>query len=697
MAQPEGSFAVVAVVFGTARSDLLSRRWLRAAFVLAASALLALGTAAGARAARAPVLAADPVIDGPDAAIVSVNGMSIARDGTGGVVYLKDVAGIPHVFVSVLSNGSFQAPVQVDPGLLAGSSQAVIAAGNGGTLLVGFINNGALYVAQRLNGGAFAPPAALYPAAANPSISMSNFGKAYLAFTATNGAGGGDVRTAYSYQGQWALEPTPLDDNPADAAGTGSGRPQVATAGDGTAIVAWGENGHVYTRRVVKTTASVVDEQADVPSVDGWSEVSAGDPVIAAGGDSTYAAVAFQEQITNGGSQQSRVLLNRLHGSQYDGASEADGAVTGGPEGADQPQTSNTEYGDGWVVSEHDSSHQLFGTVLGGNDSFRTTERIDSLANANPPYAVSSNAGLLSTFIAWQQDPGSAGPAEIRLRFAPNGSDLGPEQVISSPSYGAANAAAGLQAAGDVAGDAAAAWVQGSGAATRIVAAQLYQPPGGFVASNAFRYSTTATPTLAWSSANELWGSPQYSVTVNGAVVGQTGATQLTTPVLRNGRDVYQVTAVNQGGVATASRPATVFVDTVRPRATLRITGIRAVRDRLRLIVRSSDPAPPGQPRSQASGVATVFVRWGDGSRPQRIRRTLATHIYRRRRTYTIAVTVTDRAGNRTVVRKRIKIFQTAPRSHRRHRPGRKAHARGRAQTAHVVGARMTFSTPAGR
>ena len=97
---------------------------------------------------------------------------------------------------------------------------------------------------------------------------MSPFGKAYLAFTAA-GDGGHDVRTAYYNQGQWALGSSPLDANPADDAGAGSGRPQVATAGDGIGIVAWGESGHIYTRRVLGTSPSIVDEQADPPSISG--------------------------------------------------------------------------------------------------------------------------------------------------------------------------------------------------------------------------------------------------------------------------------------------------------------------------------------------------------------------------------------------------------------------------------------------
>ena len=132
--------------------------------------------------------------------------------------------------------------------------------------------------------------------------------------------------------------------------------------------------------------------------------------------------------------------------------------------------------------------------------------RVDSLPNSDAADAVPANAGLISDLIAWQQTPGIAGPAEIRVRYASDGADLGGEQVVSDPSLGAADADQGLAAAGDVAGDAAVAWVQGSGASTSIVAAQLFQPPGGFVPSNSFRYVTTASPVLFWSASSELWG-----------------------------------------------------------------------------------------------------------------------------------------------------------------------------------------------
>src|SRR5262249_785184 len=52
---------------------------------------------------RIPTLApSNTVIDGPSADVLSIGGMAVARDGTGGVAYLKNVGGAPHVFVSRL-------------------------------------------------------------------------------------------------------------------------------------------------------------------------------------------------------------------------------------------------------------------------------------------------------------------------------------------------------------------------------------------------------------------------------------------------------------------------------------------------------------------------------------------------------------------------------------------------------------------
>ena len=108
------------------------------------------------------------------------------------------------------------------------------------------------------------------------------------------------------------------------------------TAGDGVAIVAWGEGGHIYTRRVLGTSPSIVYEQADPSSFGGWSEVSAGDPQISSGGDSSYAAVAFARRFRAAGPSRRGCSINRLQASPVRRRDR--GRRRLGAEGADQPR-----------------------------------------------------------------------------------------------------------------------------------------------------------------------------------------------------------------------------------------------------------------------------------------------------------------------------------------------------------------------
>ncbi len=618
-----------------------------------ALALMALGGLAGPALAQ-PQQAPPAVIDGPSAAIAGLGGLSIARDGTGGLVYVKAVSGIPHVFVSALLGGQFQPPQQVDSGLAGASSQPVVAAGNGGVLLIAFINGGTLYVVDRASASAaYGAPDALAAGALNPSLQMTNFGKGYLAFAVGDGAGY-DVRAAFYDSGRWALEAPPLNAVPADDAGTGSGAPRVAAAGDGVAIVAWGEGGHVYTRKVWGTAASVVDEQADPPSLSGCAEVSAGQPDVSSGGDSSYADVVFQEVVSCGGVQQARVLVNRLRGSQYDGATVADGVSTPGTDGGAEPQVAMTEYGQGFVTSAGQSSNDVWAMELGNNGAYGPILQVNSLPGAAPPVAVPGVAGLFSTLVAWQQTPGTTGPAEIRVRYEPRASTLGPELVVSSPSQGAADAARGLAVDGDAAGDAAIAWVQGAGASTQIVVDQLFQAPGAATPAKLF-YSRTAQPVLSWSPSSARWGPITYTVSVDRAQIGQTGGDSLRVPAaLADGAHRWSVTAANPAGLTAISKAATVFVDTIAPRLKVTEAGPRraGAGEVLRLSYR--DPAP-------ASGVVKLTIRWGDGTvthvKPGTHR---IAHVYRRPGRYEITVAVEDRAGNRTTVVRHVKIGEAS-------------------------------------
>jgi hypothetical protein len=604
--------------------------------------------------AQTPQAGGPVTIDGPTPDIAALNAVSIARDGTGGIVYLKNVLGVRHAFVSRLVGGVFRRPEQLDAGLPGASSQPVIAAGNGGVVLAGFINAGELYVVDRPSASSPATgPIPLAAAASNPSISMSNFGKAYLSFT-TSGAGGHDVRAAFYENGAWGLEPSPLDADPNDDAGVGTGRSDVTTAGDGVGIVAWGEAGHVFTRRLRGTSASVVFEQADVPNLNGWNAIAADQPSIGAGGDSSYATVAFHETLGSGVQQQSRVFMRRLHGSQFDGLAGPDGLQTPGTSGAIQPNTAVTEYGRGFVTSARDDTNQVFAMTLGSNDAPGPVAQVDSLPNSTAPDAVPALAGLFTTLIAWQHDPGGGGAPEIRLRYSPSGNGLGPELVLSDPSLGGTDADRGLVAGGDTNGNALAAWIQGSGSNTRIATRLLYVAPGSFAPSAALQYVRRRQPVLSWSAARDQWGPLEYSLTLDGATIAQTPATALRVPVaLADGPHTWSVTASNPAGLTRTSSEATEWVDTVAPVIKLALTGTKQVGLRLRAHVTYTD-APPPEPRRAASGVVAVEIRWGDGSRFHIAH--YSQHAFKRSGRYKLTVIVRDAAGNRSTLTKTIQI-----------------------------------------
>jgi hypothetical protein len=620
------------------------------AAVIAAAALVSVAPAA----AQTPQAGPATTIDGPSADISGLTSFSLARDGLGALVYLKAVGGVPHVFASRLVSGAFQPPEQVDAGLAGPSSQPVVAAGNGGLVLIAFVNTGQLYVVDRLGAGspATAPIPLTGGGVTNPSISMSNFGKAYLSFTET-GQGGHDVRVAYYANGIWGLQAGALDANPADDAGTGTGRSEVATAGDGVGIVAWGENGHVYTRRVRGAAASVVFEQADVPSVNGFSAVSADLPTVASGGNSSYAGVGFRETVASGVQQQSRVMMRRLHGSIFEDPVFIDGLGTPGTTNATAPAAVATEYGRGFVTSVRDDN-QVWTTTLRGNDLAGSITRVDSLGDASQPIAVPGLAGLFSDFIAWQRDPGPFGSPEIRVRYADGGTALGSETVLSTPDLGPADGARGLVAAGDVSGDAAVAWIQGTGSDTRIMAAQMYIAPGTPVPATTFSYARTRQPLLGWSPARAQWGPITYAVYVDGMPLPALTGLSVRPPLpMPDGPHTWQVTATNPVGAQKSSLTATVWVDAVPPAVRLSLSGRRRVASELHATASATD-APPPEPRNAASGIADVFINWGDGARFHITRGKY--HAYKRAGRYTIRVVVADRAGNRTTAKQTIRI-----------------------------------------
>ena len=243
--------------------------------MIARTALAALAlSCALAAPASAGVVPGLPV-DGPSADLVPAAGIDVALapDGDGAVAYVKKDGGVDHVFVALVRDGALQPPVRVDTGLASASQRPVVAAGNGGRVLVAFLNGaGPAYTARSVE---LVPGAAAFTAPAlivgDPAVSantldlaMEPAGVAYATYTTLN-----DVRASRYASGAWtpvgAAFPMPggvLDKVASEEAGTTGlmGEPRVAVAPDGAAYVVFGEEDgamkrHVYVQRLAGTGA----------------------------------------------------------------------------------------------------------------------------------------------------------------------------------------------------------------------------------------------------------------------------------------------------------------------------------------------------------------------------------------------------------------------------------------------------------
>ncbi len=164
--------------------------------------------------------AANPPVDGPSPDIVQVGGLDLARDGTGGVVYLKKVDGVPHVFLSRFNGGVFRAPERVDNGVGAGASDAVIAAADAGRLAIAWTTGSRVYGSVVAGNGPAGPllgPTELFNdpsgATSDPAIDMGINGTAYATWAAPGG-GGADVRVARLQDVAWQTIGVPIDVDP---------------------------------------------------------------------------------------------------------------------------------------------------------------------------------------------------------------------------------------------------------------------------------------------------------------------------------------------------------------------------------------------------------------------------------------------------------------------------------------------------
>ncbi|HKG40461.1 MAG TPA: hypothetical protein VKB25_15845 [Conexibacter sp.] len=629
------------------------------AALLATALILLLAIAA--TPARAGVFTGDPVV-GPSPAVHALHGIDLAPDGSGAIVYTMDDGGVEHVFVRRLVNGAWGAPERLDADLGGAATQAAVAAGDGGRVLVVFANGGNVYASTRPDSGTAWARQTLWSGggASDPAVDLSVNGKGYAAFAAP-GAGGHDVRAAFARDaGAWTVIGAPLDANAGNDAGAGTARPRVAASADGVAIVVWGEAGNVIARRVQGARPSIVavDALAGL-TVEGVQAAAADLPVVSTQDDDSFTGVAFRATFDlGGGTLRSRAVFRRLRGSRFESPAAVEGSPFASGQGSGAPHIATVGTGQGLVVAGNDTTNATSALQLLFDIEPSTLLPLDSLVtNSAPGFAVPATATARKMLVAWQVTP-AGGTPEIHARYR-DGGDFEAEQVVSRGDLGPTDAADGLLTATDDAGDIAVAYAQDvPGQGRAIAVATVDQPPGRFAVERVAGFQRSDRPSLAWTTSRETWGR-YFKVTIDGVQAGVTGRRSFRPSApLAQGVHSWQVVAYDRRGQQYTAAASSVKIDSVPAFVTARLSGARQAGTALRLAVQATD-TPTGTARKAAgiltSGVREILVNWGDRTPVEQIRRG-SQHAYARPGRYVLRLLVTDKAGNRTSLRQVLRI-----------------------------------------
>jgi hypothetical protein len=616
------------------------------------------------------IVGAATTIDGPSADVVGLDGVAMAADGSGGLVYSKRVGGHVHVFVSRFVERAWQPPQRVDVGQPYQSSWPAIGAGDGGRLVVTWIHQFGAGVQNRLYSASLDPGATQFQAPvaidldvregldAAPSLSMGPGGTAYLVYRVVYARQSpdlppGTVDADYRiqrYSGSfWSMLGQPVDRIQAQpqAAPTALNGPQVASDQTGNAVVAWQEPDdqlipRIYARRVFGKVLGVV-LQASPSDVDGKPLNAPADQLSLAVSPFGEAIVGMRQQPDAKTSwTRARALVNMLPSSFSDGAGRfvgarpVDGGGANGPTGTLGPLSVAVDDGGGF-----DAGLGLDGRVLdtGGDEgTVAGPVRLDTGGGGVPdPLVWHGQAGTLAA--AWRVDQGGAAGVGLFERDA-DGTPF--QRTVSTPAGGAVQT---LRLAGSPLGSALAGFLQGRDAGKQIAAASIQVPPGRFTVLTPPDWTRSRRVRLTWDAAPSTDGRLAYDVQVDGddVVGGVHGLARTLTPrQLGDGNHTVTVVATDADGQTTTSVASTLLVDRTAPRVRI----VRMAGRRVRVTV--SD----GQ-RGQVSGLRGARIAWGDG-RSSRGRR--ATHVYAAAGRRVVTVVARDNAGNVRRVRKAVMV-----------------------------------------
>ncbi len=668
-----------AVSISTPRAALISRRCTLLALALSLATIVCVSCA---REAGAVILPATTV-DGPSEDIVGFGGIAMAEDGTGGVVYLKRVGGIAHVFVARYAEGHFFPPIRVDTGQPFAASWPRIGAADGGELVVvwatPFATEGGHPVDELLSStlgpGAtiFGSPMIIDPdirtgAGASPSLAMSPTGQADVVYRVIKSEEGQatnvpllhpgdvveDVRLAHFDGEQWSrLGAINRDAGVSMRPPTEANAPQLAIGPTGNAVVVWQEPdidgvARIWARRLFGQSLDYV-MPVSAASLGGTPIGQDADAPAVSISRLGQAEVAYR-QVAGPGSPLSgpRIFLNTLpdgesaDGSEFSGASIVDAAVAGGAAATVGPPSIDTdEKQDLRLLYDSNGTPRVIeGTDRGLTAALSLGSPFASTEPGAEPFSASVMNQAGGGISAWPSLDSAGRPVvAIREDFPGGGVQTG---LVSG---GAGGAVGELAIGRSGLGDGLVAFRQGPFGDAAIVVSQVTAPPVRFVVTVPKKWIKPSQASIAWLPAESANGPLKYALVLDGRrVPTPSGALSLhlDTRGLSSGTHKVQVLATDIFGQSTLTPASPLKIDGGSPAVKIaRAHGDRAV------TVRLNDPN---------SGLATktIEVSFGDGARAGK-RKSLA-HSYAHAGIYQVVVKVSDKLGNKATVRKLVSI-----------------------------------------
>jgi len=580
--------------------------------------------------ARAAYFPAD-AIDGPSADIVSVGEVDFTRDGAGAVSYVKRDAGMDHVFVVRMSGGVWQPPERVDPGIATASSQPVIGVADSGRVVAAFVSGGQLYGTSRVPGATgWSAPVLIAAAGGDPSLDVSLNGVSYVTYTAA-----GDVLGARLARDGTAWEPLeqPLDITPADV----SGNSDVGVAADGVALSTFVEGNNVVARKLFGTKVSQAPQVLNADQVDGHAGAAADSPDADVEDDSSFAWVVFRQNFDD----HQRVLARRLLGSTFDPPVVIDAGQSGSA-----PRIDLSERGEGTTAVATPDDGVVAGMLH--LDAFGPPVRLDAPPNVLAPAPAPTIGENGAATVSWFQAPTAADATVVHGRHwvidqTKRGFPV-PEAdtLLSNPAFGPVDPPAGMDAAADRLGDSVTAFVQGTGADRRLVAAAYDRVPGKFFPYLGTSYRSLKYRPLKWAPASEIWGAVTYTVLIDGRSVGTTTAARFSPAVrVKDGRHRVQIVATDLRGQTARTASKVLRVDDTPP--SLR-TNVRRSGRTVTVTASAHD---------KRSGLREIVTSFGDGTRRKGSR---VSHRYRSAGSFRLAISAIDNAGARRISARTIRV-----------------------------------------